>query len=451
MFARHRVVAFGGAFHVPDVSRYPALFAWDSGYHALSLRHLDLNLALQELSTLYEANRLRSGLLSHQRFIPGAGDHQHFIEELFGPMFVGDLTPFVDPPTSAYAGARLSRVVGPPADQLLSAVHQHLAALINLRALDGDVLPVALHPFETGTENSVYVQSVLRHTEPSLLAQFKDLTVSAITAEMSPKRALVENHGFVVHDPTMCGWLLLALEEFELACHDRGWPKGAAWAEEKATEVAEAVVDRLWWKEGHLFVAYDLATGSQVPGVGAMGLIPAASRILAARGYAADVTTHHVHPGAVMWGPKGFAAGSVQPGRGVESFVQWDGNAVWGATVYWAHLAALRAGLPDHASQLRTDLRALVDDHGFREFYDAWSGSPGGAGVESGFTWPALLLEMEANERTGLDDPRLTSARPMAGQYSIEAGRDELQRCSRSVNSGCNGTLQFRSGSSECS
>jgi hypothetical protein len=119
MFARHRVTAFDGEFHVPDVSRYPALFAWDSGYHALCLRHLDLNLALLELSTLYRANALPGGLLSHQRFIPGANDHQRFIEELFGPMFVGDRTPFIDPPTAAYAGARLSRVVGPPADQLL--------------------------------------------------------------------------------------------------------------------------------------------------------------------------------------------------------------------------------------------------------------------------------------------------------------------------------------------
>ena len=85
--------------------------------------------------------------------------------------------------------------------------------------------------------------------------------------------------------------------------------------------------------------------------------------------------------------------------------MQWDGNAVWGATVFWAHLAALRAGLPEHATRLRAELQALVGGHGFREFYDAWSGSPGGAGAESGFTWPALLLEMEANERTGLDNP----------------------------------------------
>ena len=50
---------------------------------------------------------------------------------------------------------------------------------------------------------------------------------------------------------------------------------------------------------------------------------------------------------------------------------------------------------------LREELEARVRAHGFREFYDAWSGEPGGAGEESGFTWPALLLEMAANEDGG--------------------------------------------------
>jgi hypothetical protein len=161
----------------------------------------------------------------------------------------------------------------------------------------------------------------------------------------------------------------------------------------------------LWWEAGHLFVAHDLVAGRPTQGIGSMGLIPGASRLLAARGYAAEIGRHHIHPGAPMWGPMGFAAGSVRPDRGVEAFVQWSGNAIWGATAYWAHMAALRADLPGNAAQLTTELKSLVSEHGFREFYDAWSGAPGGAGVESGFTWPALVLEMEANERTGLDTP----------------------------------------------
>jgi hypothetical protein len=67
--------------------------------------------------------------------------------------------------------------------------------------------------------------------------------------------------------------------------------------------------------------------------------------------------------------------------------------------VYWAHLLALRTGRLDRARRLRVQLQDLVRAHGFREFYDACSGEPGGAGAESGFTWPALVLEMANNER----------------------------------------------------
>ena len=99
-----------------------------------------------------------------------------------------------------------------------------------------------------------------------------------------------------------------------------------------------------------------------------------------------------------MWGPRGFAAGTVRPNAGVRDFVQWDGNAVWGATVYWAHLLALRLGRRRDAQRLRRQLEELIVVHGFREFYDAWHGEPGGAGARFGFTWPALVLEMAAGE-----------------------------------------------------
>jgi hypothetical protein len=398
LFDQHRVHAFDGVFHVPDLQRYPALFAWDSGYHALALRHLDEALAIGELSTLYRANRLPDGLLSHQRFVPGAETTQRMIEDLFGPMFDGDRTPFVDPPTAAFAAARLSLTIGPAADPLLDAALGHLRALATVRVVDDGVLPVCLHPFETGTEGSALMRPLVGDTLSSSLIRLKELTVSAIGVEMSPSRAKALPHGFVVYDPTMCGWYLLALEEAAIACRARGRASDAAWAEVTADAVADAVQTHLWWEEGHIFVGYDLVGDRQLPGIGAMGLIPAAARTFIDRGVATDVADHHLRPGAPMWGTMGFAAGVVSPGAGVAPFVQWDGNAVWGATAYWAHLLALRLGRRGAARAVREELEARVRTHGFREFYDAWSGEPGGAGEESGFTWPALLLEMAANE-----------------------------------------------------
>jgi hypothetical protein len=399
MFEKHRVTAFDGVFHVPDATRYPALFAWDSGYHALATRHFDPALAATELSTLYRSNLLPDGLLSHQRFVPGAEDMQAMVVDLFGPMFDGDRTPFVDPPTAAYAAARLS-LAGMASDDLLDFALGHLRSLGKFRVLDDGALPVSLHPFETGTEGSVYVNTLLGGPMQSSLGRFKDLTISAVQAEMSPAHALARGHGFVVLDPTMCGWYLLALEEVSAACRARDRQADAVWAHNTAETVADELIARLWWPEGHVFVAYDVVGGRQLLGVAAMGLIPAASAVVAERGLSAEVAEHHLRRGSSLWGPRGLAAGTVVPGAGVRSFVQWDGNAVWGATAFWAHLVALRCGLDAVARALRTQLEDLVVAHGFREFYDAWSGEPGGAGQESGFTWPSLVLEMESAERS---------------------------------------------------
>ena len=252
LFRSHQVTAFGGTFHVPDRDTYPALFAWDSGYHALSLLHLDPSQAMEELRTLYCANRLPDGLLSHQRYVPGAEEHQRFIEELFGPMFDGDRTPFVDPPTAAYAAARISLAIGAPADQLLDEAVSHLRALARCRTVGGCSLPAVLHPFETGTEGSALMRGLLPGGLGASLARLKELTTSCCAAGMAPEAALADGHGFVVYDPTMCGWYLLALEEVAAACRARGRKAEAEEGEARARVVAQDVGALLWWEEAHL-------------------------------------------------------------------------------------------------------------------------------------------------------------------------------------------------------
>jgi hypothetical protein len=211
---------------------------------------------------------------------------------------------------------------------------------------------------------------------------------------MAPEAALAAGHGFVVYDPTVCGWYLLALEGVAAACRARGRVADAIEVEATAGRVARDLDALLWWEEGRIFVGYDLTRSLKLQGIGAMGLLPCASRALAESGLSQRVAERHLRPGGPMWGPYGFSAGAITPGSELDAYVQWDGNAVWGATAYWAYLVVARLGWWLEARHLRDQLTALINAHGFREFYDALTGQPGGAGAGSGFTWPALALDM---------------------------------------------------------
>ena len=227
------------------------------------------------------------------------------------------------------------------------------------------------------------------------LARFKDLTLSARHADMAPEEALASGHGFVVYDPTVCGWYLLALEEMAAACRARGRHDEAAEPAARAAAVAREIETVLWWDEGRIFVAYDVSPESrQLTGTGRWACCPPPPT----RCCIGTVRTGRRAPPAARRARCGARSASPRarssPGSGVGSYVQWDGNAVWGATAYWAYLVAARLGRWVEAGRLRDQLTGLIDAHGFREFYDADTGEPGGAGATSGFTWPALALDM---------------------------------------------------------
>ena len=201
---------------------YPALFAWDSGYHALAMRHFDPSSPATELSTLYRSNLRPDGLLSHQRFVPGADDVQALVEDLFGPMFDGDRTPFVDPPTAAYAAARLSLSGTASADHLLDFALGHLRALgaaarARRRPPPGDPSSVR----DGHRRQRLHEAAPGRHVRfvPGSLQGPDDLGGGGGDV---PGAGTGAGHRFVVLDPTMCGWYLLALEEVAGACHALG-------------------------------------------------------------------------------------------------------------------------------------------------------------------------------------------------------------------------------------
>ena len=74
------------------------------------------------------------------------------------------------------------------------------------------------------------------------------------------------------------------------------------------------------------------------------------------------------------------------------------GNVASPETHFWAHLALVQAQRVPDARVARVQLETRIEEQGFREGYDALTGEGRGAGVESGATLAAIVLEMRARE-----------------------------------------------------
>jgi hypothetical protein len=402
LFASHRKEAFDGAFHVPSLSAYPCLFAWDSGFHALALRHFDPAAAQQELVTLYRANRLESGALSHERPLPESDERTRRVVSTLGPLYREDGRSWlIDPPVAAYAAGQLAMQLGAPARPLLADATLHLDAVWSQRLPPDTGLPVILHPLESGTDGSPLFDELVEATSlEEWCDEIASLTRSAVACRFEPERALRAGHAFVVEDPVFCGWFLLALEAVGAAWEKLGDARATQKLKIRADMIAEAILERLWWDAEEIFAALDRRRGAPLQAVTAGGLAPCASRTLGHDERVRRALDRHLVPGTTrLWGAKGISYNPIVAERPLAADEPlWRGNAIWAAPQYWCHLALVRAGRTSEARVARTQLEELVETEGFREYYDAVTGAGRGAGREHGFTWPALALEMAAAE-----------------------------------------------------
>jgi neutral trehalase len=74
-----------------------------------------------------------------------------------------------------------------------------------------------------------------------------------------------------------------------------------------------------------------------------------------------------------------------------EERLLWRGHCIWANMNWIAARAASAYGREDLAREITRATALLVSGEGFREFYDPRTGKGAGA---SGFTWPALVLDM---------------------------------------------------------
>ncbi|MEE8314627.1 MAG: hypothetical protein V3R91_09910 [Myxococcota bacterium] len=391
----------GGALHVAAAEVGSVISALSCAHHALALRHLDPALALSELRTLYAVCQLESGLVAEER--PLTPESQAARAAQFGPLYREDgRSWFVGPPVAAYAAAKLVQQVGPSARDLLECATRQLDAVWGERLPPDTPLPVILHPLEATAYGSTLFDAVV---ESRQLTEWREeaanITRSAIACGLDPERALRVGHPFVVEDPIFCGWLLLGFEETARAWEFLGEPDLVRKLRIRANVIAEGAAERLWWEEEEIYGGLDRQREAPLRAVTAGGLVLAASRTLLAGGGARRAVDRHLRPSASpLWRSTGISVAPIESDDTPDPDpVPWRANGISAATCYWGHLALIHSQRIADARIAREQLERLTDNAGFREFYDAFSGAGSGCGLEGGYTWPTLALEMQAAEQ----------------------------------------------------
>jgi hypothetical protein len=411
--AAARVLAsnWRGQYTVPASGLYPHQWSWDSAFIAIGLRHLSPRRAQQELESLFSA-QWADGRLPHIVFSPTRDDYSPGASfwrssEVDGapPVATSGL---VQPADHAWAALLVHQADEQESARrgFLDRAYPRLAAwhayLANRRlSLDG--LVTVLHPWESGTDNSVLWDEPLAavhatvtdiprpdlehapSTErPSNTEYAKYLTIAA-TYRDSGYDDGDPGLPFRVEDPLSTA--LLARSELALAEIAALIGASGNKHRERARSLT-AALESLWDPELRCYVARDLRTGAPQRHRTVNGLVPL---LLTDVAHADDLletlrSDHFALGRAVMVPSSDLTAPAFDASR------YWRGPS-WFNIAWVLAMALEEHGASSEAAALRRETARRAVESDFAEYLDPWTGEPRGT---RRFSWTAALaLDLE--------------------------------------------------------
>ncbi|HEU4758391.1 MAG TPA: hypothetical protein VFT91_00255 [Dehalococcoidia bacterium] len=390
------------SFCVPSNVTYPYQWFWDSCFHAVVWSHIDIEQAKEELRTLLRAQR-RSGRIPHRiAWQP---------QWLYPYRFYLHSTSFrrpvhsrlVQPPLLAQAIETVYRRSGHRAflEETLLPAERFYRWLARHRDPDGSGLLSIIHPYESGLDH-----------KPSFDVAFGFRRPSGRAATTAVRLLDVWNRLLGYNLP-----LIFRLDRFNvkevlfncayasgLAALSRLW--GELGDEDRAddrrrwqTRVEQAILERCRGPDGLFYDLYSRA-GRMARVKTVTCLMPLMLDAIP-KEEAHRLVRDHLLSADEFWlpyplptaaaGEPSFNPGFVSPR---ESGL-WRGPT-WVATNWLVLQGLLKHGFGDEARHLVARTRDLIERHGFREFYNPYTGQPYGA---PGFGWSTLIVDMLAAGR----------------------------------------------------
>ncbi len=416
-----------GSFTKPSPHQYPHQWNWDSAFIALGLMQFDLPRACAEVRSLLHA-QWRDGMVPHIIYPTGASDYfpppEFWQSENLpqaGPIPSSALT---QPPVLATIIRAIAGFSGGAAGDgcpgFLRQVYPSLLAwhrwLHTARDADGTGLPCLIHPWESGMDNSPLWADALDRITPTDLPPFKRRDTVHVAPEERPFQpdyerfvylidrgrrlhwdppALLEQMPFLIQDVLFCSILFRADEDLlalaqELGADTReieGWMSRT-----------RAVFGKRFWDDMRgLYLDYDLRAGVQIPVNANATFAPLYAGLASPEQAARLVAEHFDNPAEYAPGPDSrFRLPSVAKNEPAYSPRRYWCGPVW-IHMNWIVAQGLRRyGFVTAADAVDRDSLALVQQSGFREYYDSRDGSGCGA---SDFGWSAALALETAARR----------------------------------------------------
>jgi hypothetical protein len=399
-----------GGYTVPNGRVYPFQWNWDSAFVALGFDTIDRNRAWTEVETLFKA-QWKDGFVPHIVF--WKDDAGYFP----GPSVWGtERDPMTSGITQPPVAATVVRKLWESAEQAgegegfrarLEALFPKLLAwhrwFRDRRDPEGRGVVVAMHPWETGRDNSPEWDAPGEPIDISQVGDYVRRDTSHLDAKMRPTKLEYDRYLALVQYGRAQGWdhakiaagnpfrvadvgmsmILLRANRDLAALADLLGYKAEAEELRDIVRRAEAGIDWLWDADKQCWCSRDLLTGRS------SGFVTSASFLSFYAGIVDEEKDRAILAHIARIGAKvRYLMPSLDPeDPGFQMIRYWRGP-VWAVVNYMIGTGLAEAGHRAEAERVRGDTRALMEEHGLYEAYSPVDGT--GSGGDD-FSWTAAI------------------------------------------------------------
>lgn len=391
-------------YHMPSYHHYPTLFAWDSGFHAAAMCHLDPAKAARELETLFKQVGA-DGRLPHEVLLSNRASRRwkRTVEDRFvrweydrrGASFM------VDPPSYHYAAELVFRRTGDVRwlERLWPFMRDSLDYLLRERDVFGDGLVTIFHPWESGTDLSPQFFTAMGLDA----GRRRDVARSALYATYLfaynrfmgwDIRRLLEADRFVCQELTMNCLAVRACRSMAFLAGELKREDDRVAYQRRARAMMDAL-DEICWdeQEGCYFPSFGCRRRRLARRRTADSLMPLFTGLCRRDRAGRLIEEHLLEPGG-FWSEYLIPFNPVDELAGACSWVDkrlWSGHCIWINFNWMLSIGLSRFGYREEAREVTRRTVHMILREGFFEYYDSRTGK--GMRVPD-FCWPALALDM---------------------------------------------------------